>query len=135
MNDKQPRVLTVGHCSADHAALAAALASRFDAAVDRAVTAADAHRAMSAKRYDLALVNRLFDSDQDDGVAFIARARRDGDTVHPAFMLVSNFDDAQQRAVQAGALPGFGKAALHSDQAVDRLSAALRVSTATDASP
>jgi len=36
-------------------------------------------------------------------------------------MLVSNFADAQAQAVESGALPGFGKAALNAPETLARL--------------
>ncbi len=40
-------------------------------------------------------------------------------------MLISNFQDAQQEAVAAGAFPGFGKSQLYDDSTSERLRDAL----------
>jgi hypothetical protein len=40
-------------------------------------------------------------------------------------MLISNYEDAQARAVEAGAAPGFGKAAVHTPRALEAIRAAL----------
>ena len=40
-------------------------------------------------------------------------------------MLVSNYEDAQQRAVEKGALPGFGKASLGQPHMLARLKSIL----------
>ena len=40
-------------------------------------------------------------------------------------MLISNFPDAQTKAVEFGALPGFGKTSIGAPETVARLSACL----------
>jgi hypothetical protein len=40
-------------------------------------------------------------------------------------MLVSNYDDAQEEAIAAGAAPGFGKSALYGPLVVERVRAFL----------
>ena len=73
---------------------------------------------------DLALVNRVLDGRfaSDDGVELIASLSPQTQT---RFMLVSNFSDAQARAEQAGAMPGFGKSDMRSEETQRRIEAAL----------
>jgi CheY-like chemotaxis protein len=87
------------------------LSQSFGASVEAADTATGAMKSLGTKRYDLVLVNRIFDLDGDAGLDFIRTAR----AAHPdvPFMLVSNYDDAQAAAVDVGAVRGFGKSALH----------------------
>lgn len=83
----------------------------------------DGELAAAAQSCDLLLVNRSLDGDfsASDGVALIAsivgsaRART---------MLISNYEDAQARAVAAGAAPGFGKAAVNTSTALEAIRAA-----------
>jgi len=56
-------------------------------------------------------------------VALIRRLRASYPNVKT--MLVSNYPDAQQAAVQAGALPGFGKRELGSPRVPELIRAAL----------
>ena len=66
------------------------------------------------------MVNRLIFADDSEGMALV-RAIRDRPGPRPPVMLVSNFADAQQAAVEAGAQPGFGKAELDLPQTHARL--------------
>ena len=69
----------------------------------------------------LLLVNRVLAGDfgTDSGVELIGQihARKTPATA----MLISNHDDAQAEAIGFGALPGFGKSQLYSDQTLRRL--------------
>jgi CheY-like chemotaxis protein len=78
---------------------------------------------------DLLLLNRQLDYgfSQHTGVELIASLKQS----HPAVqaMLVSNYADAQAAAVEAGALPGFGK----NDLGTPRVSQMLRDAIGTAA--
>jgi CheY-like chemotaxis protein len=106
------RVLSIGQCGADHAAIARAIQRSFGAEVVPAGTSAEAFDLLLQEPFDLVLVNRVFDWDGADGIAMVKQIKADEKLRHVPVMLVSNYDDAQQLAVEAGALPGFGKAAL-----------------------
>ena len=80
------------------------------AGMERAGSAEQARGMMAGKRYDLVLVNRVFDADGDSGLEFIAAIKASGDTT--PMMLVSDYADAQAQAVAKGAMPGFGKSML-----------------------
>lgn len=103
------KVVLIGHCGADSSYLRIAVGS-----ADRSaqVVAADDEASLQrvlADGADLLLVNRVLDYGfaEDGGIELIGRLRRQ----HPQLrmILVSNYADAQQAAVAAGALPGFGK--------------------------
>lgn len=74
----------------------------------------------------LLLINRVLDGRFDVGGSGIdlirSLADQDG---HPAMMLVSNYDDAQQQAQAAGALPGFGKSQIGDPATLERIEQAL----------
>lgn len=115
------RVLNVGHCLSDHMAIEAMIQQHFDAEV---VPAADADTALAALRnqaYDLVLVNRKLDRDYSDGLEVIRSIKEALATRAPPVMLITNFTDYQQKAIQAGAVPGFGKQALGSKEVLDKL--------------
>jgi DNA-binding NarL/FixJ family response regulator len=102
-------IVLVGHCGPDSSYLRLAASGAVKGAT---VVSADDESDLSrhiAAGADLLLVNRVLDYGfkETEGVALIARLRLS----HPQVktMLVSNYDDAQQAAVAAGALPGFGK--------------------------
>lgn len=114
------RVLSVGQCGADHGSISRTFRREFDAEVQGADTAGEALDLLCGGGYALVLVNRVFDGDGTSGVEFVKRLRVAGGAEVPV-MLVSNYEDAQREAVAAGALPGFGKAALGQPHMVDRV--------------
>jgi CheY-like chemotaxis protein len=106
------QVLSVGQCYADHSAIAGTLERHFEAKVMPAATAAEALNLLRQHPFDLVLVNRVLDADGSSGVAIVEQFKAEERLRDVAIMLVSNYEDAQQRAVEKGALPGFGKASL-----------------------
>lgn len=120
------RVLDVGQCRHDHGMITRLL-SGFGARVDRVKGLEEARRALREARYDLVLVNRQLDSDGSPGVDVVRAIKTDADPALAAIpvMLVSNFPEAQDEAVAAGATRGFGKAELNDPQTTSRLAAVL----------
>ena len=120
------KVLLVGHCGSDSTYLRIAVSAAAKGAViipvDDATTLRDALEAGA----DLVLVNRQLDFgfDTDEGVELIRQLR----AAHPGLkmMLVSNYPDAQQAAIQAGALAGFGKRELGTPRVKEILLSALQ---------
>ncbi len=106
------RVLDVGQCRPDHHAMRSVLVSWFGVEVDQAHSAAEALATLDQTHYDLVLVNRLLDVDHSPGLELIRAIRREPKLSQIPVMLISNQEDAQEAALQAGAVRGFGKAAL-----------------------
>jgi two-component system chemotaxis response regulator CheY len=115
------RVLSVGQCFADHSSIRRTLEEHFAAQVIPAATVAEVKARLQQERYDLILVNRIFDADGVSGLALIEQLKQDEKSRDLPVMLVSNYEDAQQEAVARGALPGFGKASLGQPQMLGRL--------------
>ena len=113
------KVLSVGQCAMDHGSISRALQGGFGADVTPAATADEALAALRGGGFALVLVNRVFDANGDSGLDFIRRMK--SETPNVPVMLVSNFADAQAQAVESGALPGFGKAALNAPETLARL--------------
>src|SRR5262245_53519619 len=123
------RVLSIGQCFADHSAISRTLRQEFGAEVVGVDTAAEALSRLRQETFDLVLVNRVLDGDGSSGVEVI-RSLKDDEGLRPVpVMLVSNQDDAQRSAVEAGALPGFGKAALGRPHMLARLRPLLQTAT------
>ena len=118
------RVLSVGQCGADHAAIGWLLRGEFGAEVVPADSAESAIAALRDNKYDLVLVNRVFDRG-GSGLDFITRIKDDDEFKAVPVMLVSNYEDAQQQATARGALLGFGKAALNEPATHRRLAEVL----------
>ncbi len=119
-------MLDVGQCNLDHGSIGRLLSEKFGAEVERARTIDEAIEAAAKRRFDLILVNRILDATGEEGVAFIRQLRgAQADDAAPV-MLISNYDDAQHAACEAGALRGFGKNALSASSTIKLLSAHLR---------
>ena len=115
------RVLSVGQCGFDHGNISQALSQAFAAEVVSAATSSQALSLLRQGDFALVLVNRVFDSNGDSGLDLVREIRSDEQLRQVPVMLVSNFADAQEQAVAAGAEPGFGKAALRTSETVARL--------------
>jgi two-component system, chemotaxis family, chemotaxis protein CheY len=119
------RVVLVGHCGADSAYLRHAITN---VAKEIAVVGADDEESLSRllnDGVDLLLINRILDYGfaTDKGVDLIRQLRDQYPDLK--MMLVSNYPDAQQAAMRAGALPGFGKRQIGKSQVAEVLRHAL----------
>lgn len=88
------------------------MADEFGAEVVQAHGLSDTLNQLKNDHFDLVLVNRKLDADYSDGVAIVRAIKSDASLAATPVMLVSNFADAQESAIAAGAEPGFGKAEL-----------------------
>ena len=84
---------------------------------------------MRSARPDLVLVNRLMDLTGDSGLDVIAAIKAVPQWDDVSVMLISNYQEWQAKAEAAGALPGFGKAQLGSEEMARRIAAALGLKT------
>src|SRR4051794_69434 len=119
------KVALVGHCGPDTSYLRMTVGK---AGRDIQVLSADDDdelRRLLEAGVDLLLLNRQLDFgfDEREGVALIRRLRQA--YPHVKTMLVSNYPDAQQAAVLAGALPGFGKREIGTPRVPEMIRAAL----------
>ncbi len=123
MSGEQIRFLVVGNCGADDAAIGSMLSNNFDASIERAKSSSEASRKIEEQSFDLVLVNRIFDATGEQGVRFIAEQKsRYPDLL---MMLISNYQDAQDQAIQAGAVNGFGKSKTGSQETVSTIRQAI----------
>lgn len=129
------RVLSLGQCGFDQGALARAFRQHLAAEVVPADSAAEALDALRRGPFALVLVNRLLDADGSSGVDFIRRLKADEQLRELPVMLVSNYDDAQEEAVGAGAVPGFGKRALGQPHMLARVRSVLEETVPSPGNP
>ena len=115
------RVLDVGNCDFDHGSIRRLIEQNFDAEVTRAHDADETLRALRQGGVDLVLINRRLYRDQSAGVEIIQRIKADAQLAAVPVMLVTNFPEHQQRAIGAGAEPGFGKAELSDPATCEKL--------------
>lgn len=121
-------ILLVGHCGPDNSYLRMTIKRAIpNAEILMADDSRELTQVLAEKDIDLILFNRElgYGFDPDEGVAVI-RALRPS---HPntRMMLVSNYPDAQQAAVAAGALPGFGKREMGKPRVTELLRDALGI--------
>jgi len=118
-------VLNVGQCSYDHGQISRMLQAGFDVQVEAAGTFAATWAAVERQAYDLILINRVLDRDGASGLDLVKELKAKPATAEIPVMLVSNYADAQDSAVQLGALPGFGKSDLGTKAVTQRLASVL----------
>ena len=115
------RVLDVGNCVPDHSSIKSFLGKYFGCEVLQADGAEDALKALRSGPVDLVLVNRKLDIDYSDGIDVIRQIKADADLADVPAMLITNYDEHQQAAVEIGALRGFGKLELAKPETVAKL--------------
>lgn len=126
------QVLDVGNCSMDHGNIKHLIETHFGASVVRAHDQQSALDLLRSGNFDLVLVNRVFHRDRGDGLELISTIKSDPRLCTTPAMLISDLDDFQQKAIQAGAATGFGKKSLQSQETFRRLSPFLGVENGSD---
>ena len=119
------KVLDVGQCDLDHSNITSLLKANFEVDVARAHSRSEAISMATVEGFDLVLVNRLFDADGSEGMAVVTDLKTNERTADVPVMIVSNYEEAQIAAVEAGAVRGFGKSVLGSDATLDLLKSYL----------
>lgn len=120
-------VLDVGNCNADHSFIKHMLESKFDANVIRAHKLDDAVKAVEENEVDLIMINRLLDVDGSEGMEVLRKLTSSEESKVPA-MIITNYEEHQQAAIAEGAVRGFGKSALNSEETLAAIRDALGVS-------
>lgn len=121
------RILDVGNCSPDRAAISRFFTQNFECEVAHADQAADALDALKTGSFDLVVVNRKLDIDYSDGLEVIKQIKADPQTAGVPVMLITNYDEHQTAAEQLGAVRGFGKLEYDKPEAVEKARMALGV--------
>jgi CheY-like chemotaxis protein len=119
------RVLDVGNCAMDHGAIRDFIEREFDAEVVQADGPCDAIEEIRHCKFDLVLVNRILDRDGSSGLEIIKQLKADDQTAALPVMLITNFEEHQNAAVEHGAVRGIGKARLTLPETRERLAAYL----------
>lgn len=118
------RVLDIGNCGLDHGSIEHMIQTNYDAEVDAARAASDALSLLGQQAYDLVLINRLLDIDGSPGMDVLSLVREQNADV--PVMLITNFPEYQQAAIDAGAVPGFGKSSIGTAETIELLSTYLK---------
>lgn len=119
------KVALVGHCGPDSSYLRSAVSSSVRGATILMIDEAARLEKALGDGLDLVLMNRQLDwgFETEEGVELISQLRNKHPNVK--MMLVSNYPEAQQEAVAAGALPGFGKREIGTSRVRELLKSAL----------
>ncbi|WP_254509603.1 response regulator [Anatilimnocola floriformis] len=119
------RILDIGNCSHDFGLISGMLRKQFAAEVVQCHGPDDSLDALRHGQFDLVLVNRQLDQDYSSGLDIIQTIKADPQLSSIPVMMVTNYAEHQAQAVASGALPGFGKRELYTDQTQQRLGAVL----------
>jgi DNA-binding response OmpR family regulator len=115
------RVIDVGNCVPDHAAIRRLIETNFDAHVVQAHDLKDTLRELEREPTALVLVNRKLDIDYSDGMLIIRHLKSCDEWSATPVMLISNYAEYQEEAIAAGCERGFGKQDLRSDVTLEKL--------------
>ncbi|QDT89303.1 response regulator [Gimesia algae] len=115
------RVLSVGQCVPDTSSIIRFLTSNFDVEIDQADVESDTLEKLKSSEYDLVLINRKLDADYSDGIELIQKIKATSEVKSSPLMLVSNYPEYQEQAVEVGAVYGIGKDQYRDPQTTDRL--------------
>ncbi|PQO44868.1 response regulator [Blastopirellula marina] len=115
------QVLAVGNCSYDQSSLKALIERSFDAKLLAAHGPADTLKMLREQTFALVIINRKLDRDHSDGIELMQTIKEDEQLKDVPVMLLSNYEDAQAAAEEAGAVPGFGKLALGKETTLKKL--------------
>src|SRR3954466_5666392 len=110
MEPNMPSILNIGQCNIDGPRMESLFKHKLHARVLSADNLHDAQAILSDEPVDIVLVNRELAFDSASGIDVIDALRRAG--CRAPIMLVSDHEDAQEEAMQAGAVRGFGKSQL-----------------------
>jgi CheY-like chemotaxis protein len=113
-------VIDCGNCGPDYNAIRKLMQSQFEAVVVQTHGLEDTLEQLAQRPADLITVNRKLDRDYSDGIEVIRGIKADSRFASIPVMLITNYDEYQQEAIQAGALRGFGKLSVN-DPATVRL--------------
>lgn len=119
------QVLNVGQCGPDHATIRHYLDHHFDCQVMQAHGPKDTLDLLRQRPFDLVLINRKLDADYSDGIEVLHAIKADPELASVPVMLITNFPEHQQAAVEAGALRGFGKLEYDRPETREKLAAVL----------
>ena len=120
------KVLDVGNCGPDFASITRFLTGKFDCTVDQAHGPEDALSKLRAGDYALVTINRKLDRDYTDGVEILKAIKADADISSVPVILITNYEEHQDAAVQLGAERGFGKLEYEKPETLAKLEPILR---------
>ncbi len=110
-----------GNCGPDFHSIRQMVTSNFDATVLQAHGAEDMLELLRSRDVDIVTVNRKLDRDYSDGLEVVKLIRADPEVGSVPIMLVTNYPEHQDAAVQIGCERGFGKHAIGDPETLELL--------------
>ncbi len=120
------KILDVGQCGPDHSSIRAYFGKHFDCQITQTHAADDTLAALRKGDFDLVLINRKLDRDYSDGVEILRQIKSDEAIADVPVMLVTNYAEHQDAAIELGAVRGFGKLEFGKPETLEKLQALLR---------
>ncbi len=114
-------VLIVGHCDLDNPQITSLIEKNFSAKVTREKLLKKTMGCLEKQDYDLVIINRIGAFDQEEGLELIKEIKKDGRFNTP-LMMITNFKEQMDKAIECGAVPGYGKDKLYDKETVELLS-------------
>ncbi len=102
-------LLDCGNCGPDFNTIRQMVTSNFTASVIQSHGVEDTLEILRKRKIDLVTVNRKLDRDYSDGMEVIKTIKADPQVGSVPVMLVTNYEEHQQAAIEAGCVLGFGK--------------------------
>lgn len=109
-------LLDCGNCGPDFNSIRQMVKSKFGASVVQSHGAEDTLAILREKKIDLVTVNRKLDRDYTDGLEVIKAIKSDPEVGSVPVMLVTNYDEHQETAIEAGCVRGFGKLSIGDEE-------------------
>ncbi|WP_182866679.1 response regulator [Rhodopirellula sp. JC639] len=114
-------VVDCGNCGPDFHSIRQFVTSNFDAVVVQSHNAEETLELLRRRDVALVTVNRKLDRDYSDGMEVVKKIKADQEVGQVPVMLVTNYEEHQQAAMEAGCVRGFGKLALRDPGTVELL--------------
>jgi CheY-like chemotaxis protein len=114
-------VIDCGNCGPDYNSIRKLVQSQFDAVVLQTHGLQDTLEVLAQRPVDLITVNRKLDRDYSDGLEVIRGIKADPRFAAIPVMLITNYEEHQQAAMEIGAVRGFGKLAINDPATVELL--------------
>ena len=119
------RILDVGNCGPDFASITRLMTGHFDCVIEQAHGPEDALSKLRSGYYDLVTINRKLDRDYSDGIELLKTIKADAQLSSVPVMLITNYEDHQDAAVELGAKRGFGKLEFEQPETLAKLTSIL----------
>lgn len=125
MDSIKKTVIDCGNCGPDHSTFTSVVSKHFNAVVIRTHGLSDTLDALQKHDVHLITVNRKLDRDHSDGLDVIKQIKSDSAFADIPVMMVTNFEDHQKLAMDAGCVRGFGKLAVRDQSTIELLTSYL----------